>query len=76
LYIAGFFSQIGSVSNAGLAAISTTSGNRISWNPGSGVVGNPAQGGATQLAILGNTVYVGGSFTVCGGQTRLRIAGC
>ncbi|MCI0743862.1 MAG: PQQ-like beta-propeller repeat protein [Verrucomicrobia subdivision 3 bacterium] len=73
LYLGGFFSSLGGVSRAGLGAIDITSGNVTSWNPGSGVVGNLTPS-VFSIGIAGNTVYVGGTFTLVGGEPRLRIA--
>ncbi len=74
LYVGGFFNALGSNSRPGLGAIDTTTGNATSWNPGVGLVGNPTAGGMFSVAYSGSSVYVGGTFTFCGGQPRLRIA--
>jgi trimeric autotransporter adhesin len=74
LYVGGFFSALGSASRSGLGALDTTTGNATSWNPGSGIVGNPNAPNAYSVAASGSAVYVGGGFTLCGGQPRLRIA--
>jgi hypothetical protein len=71
LYVGGTFRAVGAdganqADRAFLAAFDTTKNGTASltdWNPG-------ASGPVTSLAVLCETVYVGGSFTNLGGQPR------
>jgi len=74
LYLGGFFTTLGAASRSGLGALDIISGNATSWNPGSGQVGNPTVGNVFTVAASGSSVFAGGTFTLCGGQPRLRIA--
>lgn len=51
-----------------LAAFDPATGTRLAWD-----VIQPDQG-ATELAVIGDTVYVGGTFTHVGSTQRLRLA--
>ena len=72
-YLAGDFTQVapagvamggtGTVTRDALAACSEKTGAILSWNPG-------ANGRAYSLAHIGNTIYVGGSFTTLAGKPR------
>ena len=71
VYVGGSFTSIGGQSRNRIAKLSG-SGNgaaNASWNPS-------ANGYVSALAVIGNGafVYVGGSFTSIGGQSRNRIA--
>jgi PKD repeat protein len=68
-YLAGNFSSVGGASRDNLAAISITTGQATSWNPGTNgpvLEIEPSPDGAT--------LYIGGSFTRVDGQTRNRVA--
>ncbi len=77
VYIGGFFTTIGQSSSSArnrIAAISASTGNATTWNPGI------SGGGVNCLALsASNTIYVGGSFTTsntigANAVTRNRIA--
>ena len=74
LYVAGDFSSIGGQTRMGIAALEKVNvgdgtGRAIAdWNP------NPEGGIVKTMALSGTTLYVGGTFTSIGGQTRSRIA--
>jgi predicted small secreted protein len=72
VYAGGSFSSIGGQWRNGIAAIDAVTGEATSWNP------NASFGDRSPcvytLAVNGDTVYAGGSFTSIGGQTRNRIA--
>jgi hypothetical protein len=74
LYLGGLFNLLGAQSRSGLGAIDITTGGVTGWNPTSGIVGNPNTPNVFCLAVVGGTVYAGGTFTLIGGQPRLRIA--
>jgi trimeric autotransporter adhesin len=75
-YLAGDFTQVapagvamggsGTVTRNALAACSEKTGTILGWNPG-------ANGRAYSLAHIGNTIYVGGSFTTLAGKPRTNI---
>ena len=73
LYVAGDFSSIGGETRAGLAALETidegdkTGRANSTWNP------NPQGGNVKTMLVSGSTLYVGGTFTSIGDQTRSRI---
>jgi hypothetical protein len=73
IYIGGRFTSVGpanggaSVTRRSLAAFDATTGALTSWNPS-------ATGGEVDaMAVSGNTVYAGGSFTDIGGQPRSKV---
>jgi hypothetical protein len=75
LYAAGFFTRIGGATNRiGLAALDATTGVASSWNPGAYLAGDPSAARGWAVAVSGSTVFAGGNFTFCGGQSRMRIA--
>lgn len=70
VYLGGKFSSLGGQSRPRLAAVDALTGALKPWNPG-------ASGGSAEvrtISVDGNTVYVGGVFTSCGGKPRNRIA--
>ena len=72
IYIGGSFTAVGAiggppVARNGLAAIDATTGMATDWNP-------DANGLVAALAVRGNTVYAGGTFTNVGGQARTYLA--
>ena len=71
LYMAGSFSIINSVTRYCLVAVDPPTGNvDLTWNPGNGF-----SGGALSAAIIvGNTMYVAGTFTNVGGAARNNLA--
>jgi hypothetical protein len=71
VYAGGEFTSMGSwLARSSLAALDATTGAATAWNPGATGGANPVHA----LAVSGSTVYVGGEFTVAGGQPRNRIA--
>jgi len=71
VYVGGQFTSIGGQTRNNIAALDASSGAATSWNPNAGGTSYP---GVSALAVSGSTVYVGGSFTSVGGQTRNNIA--
>lgn len=67
LYIGGTFTSINGTARNRVAAIDTTNGSLLSWNPN-------ANGTVSAIATRGSVVYLGGSFTTIGGTGRNRIA--
>lgn len=70
IYVGGGYTSIGEewVWRNGLAALDLTTGRATSWDP------NPDEAYVLSLATSGNTVYVGGSFSVLSGQPRANLA--
>ena len=67
----GFFTTIGGQARNYLAAVDPTTGLATSWNP------NPSTStfaNVLALAVTGSSVYVGGTFTSIGGQSRNHLA--
>jgi hypothetical protein len=76
VYLAGTFTSVrppgnrpgvGEVSRNRAAAIDTITGDLLAWNPN-------VNGEVRALAVAGQRVYLGGSFSRVGGLTRRRIA--
>ena len=72
VYAGGNFTSIGMQSRNNIAALDASSGIPTSWNPNAN--GGYYSGLVSALALSGNTVYVGGTFTSIGGQSRNNIA--
>jgi hypothetical protein len=72
VYAGGDFSSIGGRARNGIAALDAASGQATGWNPNP--MATDARGTIGTLAVSGQTVYVGGSFTSIGGQPRSGIA--
>jgi Putative Ig domain/HYDIN/CFA65/VesB-like, Ig-like domain/IPT/TIG domain/Domain of unknown function (DUF5122) beta-propeller len=72
VYVGGEFSSIGGQARKRLAAIDS-SGTATSWNPNP-YLSDYNDARIFALTIYGSTVYVGGSFTKVGGQTRKNLA--
>lgn len=70
LYVGGQFTSIGGATRNNIAAIDPTTGTATAWDPGTGGTNSRVY----SIAISGDTLYVGGSFTAAGGQTRNRAA--
>ena len=72
VYAGGTFTNIGGQARNGIAAIDSTTGNATSWNPNpsGGSFGAPAR----VIKASGSTVYVAGSFTTIGTQSRAGLA--
>ncbi len=71
IYAAGSFTGLAGVARNHAGAVSTSNGALQSFNPTTFVTGT-----ITSIALTSNeaTLYVGGSFTAIGGQSRNRIA--
>nr|WP_228345370.1 hypothetical protein [Venatoribacter cucullus] len=71
LYAGGGFTQAGGQPRERLAAFTVanvaTPGTLLDWNPG-------ANRSVETIAVHDNVLYVGGQFTLAGGQTRNRLA--
>jgi hypothetical protein len=79
VFLGGWFNWVGrATKRAGLAAIDPT-GRVTDWNPGVSGLDVPREGSGMNtgsvlaLAVVRGTVYVGGSFTAVGGQTRSNL---
>jgi len=72
VYAGGSFGTAGGQSRDNLAAISTTTGQILSWNPGAGLRENWEY--VNTLAQRGSTIFVGGSFGTFAGQDRFNLA--
>ena len=75
VYVGGFFTSIGGVVRHSIAALNATDGTATSFDP------NPSYSPNSRATIYafavsadGSTVYVGGFFTLVGGQPRNYIA--
>jgi hypothetical protein len=72
VYFGGLFSSLGGVARSGLAAISAGDGTATAWDPNpQGMNGGSANIDTLQLS--GSIIYVGGAFTMLGGQPRGNI---
>jgi hypothetical protein len=70
VYAGGFFDYIGGQPRGSVAALDATSGLATDWTPNP-----PYRGGEVlALAVQGNTVYIGGSYTSMGDSARENIA--
>jgi hypothetical protein len=70
IYACGTFYNIGGQARNVIAALDLNTGNATTWNPNP----NSASGLVNALVVSGNTIYVGGTFTIIGGQNRSKIA--
>lgn len=73
LFIGGRFETVNTVSRSFLAAISATTG--ASGSLGSAAIQYTANGYVESLLVVGDTLYVGGSFTEIGGSGLLVYSG-
>ncbi len=71
VYLGGGFHAVDGQGRAGLAAVDAA-GALTDWNPGTEANGEP--GGASAIAVVGDTVFVGGGFDVVAGEPRYRLA--
>lgn len=72
IYLGGSFLSVGGQRRVNLAAVDINTGGILPWNPSlSGQFYNPA---VSAIAVVCDTVYVGGSFTFIGGQARTNAA--
>ena len=72
LYACGMFSLINSVARFTIVRMDGAGNVDLGWNPGSTINGGAAT--VTSMAIAGNTLFVGGSFTAIGGKTVSHVA--
>jgi len=75
VYAGGQFTQIGGTSRNLVAALDPTTGTATAWNPN--VTGSIVRAVTARVVVLPSTtvtIYIGGSFTLVGGQGRSNIA--
>ena len=71
IYVGGSFTIIGGQTRNRIARFNNTNGSLDgTWNPNASTAGSKVQ----SIALSGSDIYVGGSFTTIGGQTRNRLA--
>lgn len=70
IYVGGTFSSIGGQSRVGLGAISTVDGKPTDWNP----VITGSNLWIEDIAVSGESVFVGGNFATIGGKERAFLA--
>ncbi len=71
VYVAGHFQRIGGAERFDLAALDPFSGSALAWDPRPSP--RPLYPGSV-IAVLADTVYLGGTFTSVGGQARAGLA--
>ena len=71
IYIGGNFNKIGDSTRKGIAAVDTLSGSVLPWKTTFGLGSNYL---VKTILSVKNKVYIGGDFTIVGGQTRNRLA--
>ena len=72
--VGGSFSSAGGLARKDLAAIDASTGEATAWNPGVVPVFKLVNQPIRAISIAGGVVYVGGSFSSAGGQTRANLA--
>ncbi|WP_287152456.1 hypothetical protein [Candidatus Solincola tengchongensis] len=70
LYLGGDFTHVGGQPRNHLAAVNTGSGQVTSFNPG----GTGANSRVHDMVLSGAVLYLGGAFSLVGGQPRNRLA--
>lgn len=73
VYAGGSFTGVGGVERNNIAAINVATGMPTSWNPSVEHLGGGGVG-VRALALSGLMVYIGGSFSHVGGQSRNNLA--
>lgn len=73
ILVGGDFNSIGGVSRNYFAAIDSATGRVTDWDPGINAAGAP-WGTKVAISESGTTVYIGGPFTIAGGQPRAGLA--
>ena len=71
VYVGGDFTNVGHEDRYGLAALDAGTGAALSWSPMAGGVG---QGNVITMASKGDSVFVGGEFSILGQNIRNRVA--
>ncbi len=74
LFLGGSFTEVGGQPRYGLAAVDATTGEVLPWNPNANYAGVAGEAIVQAMALEGNTLYVGGSFSYVGPTVRNRIA--
>jgi beta-lactam-binding protein with PASTA domain len=75
VYVGGIFDEIGGQSRSAVAAMDAVTGQATPWNPNvQGRIGVAPVPAVVALAVNGETIYVGGTFSEIGGQNRNNIA--
>lgn len=74
-YIGGAFKHVAGQPRAGLAHVGPSGALDPIWSPDVSAPGwDPGYGGVNSLAVLGDTVYIGGQFARIDGQPRNKLA--
>ena len=73
VYVAGSYTVIATLNRSGLAAIDAVTGLATNWDPAPST-SVPMSGMVTALCPSGAKLYVGGDFTIIGGQARSHLA--
>ena len=71
IFVSGGFSSVGGVARSGLAALDTTTGLAAGWNP---ALDTSDFIWCTELSADGETLYIGGVFTIFDEQPRTNLA--
>jgi len=72
LYVGGEFASVGQQPRHGVAEFDRATGEATGWDPDANFFGNPASVHA--LAALGDTIFIGGSFSNMGASQRTNLA--
>jgi trimeric autotransporter adhesin len=72
LYVGGIFTNVGGEPRQAVAALEATTGRVLPWDP---QLLNTSEGGASvsSIAVMGDTVFVGGAFEQVGGSARANL---
>jgi hypothetical protein len=72
VYVGGFFDRIGNARREHLAALDALTGRALPWR--ADVEGADGYGLVSALAVVGDQLYLGGSFDTIAGQPRANLA--
>ena len=72
IYVGGMFGQIGGQARRSIAALDALTGSATPWYPQPTAWGTPTE--VKALALMGETLCVGGAFASIGGQSRICLA--